>query len=182
MKGIIFNLAQEVVSETYGEDTWDALLEAAGLDGSYTSLGNYPDEQLLALVGAASSALGRPADDIVRDLGQGAMPKLALRYPRFFENHTSTRPFMLTINDIIHAEVRKLYPDADLPVFDYQTADDKVLVLGYHSSRKLCALAEGFILGAATHFGEMATIDQPECMNRGDARCLIRCSFTPVAA
>ena len=38
-------------------------------------------------------------------------------------------------------------------------------------------LAEGFILGTARHFGESAAIDQPECMHRGDERCLIHCRF-----
>lgn len=51
IKGIVFNLLEEIVSEQHGPDTWDALLDATEVDGSYTSLGNYPDEELLALVG-----------------------------------------------------------------------------------------------------------------------------------
>ena len=71
MKGVIFNLAEEVIVASYGEDTWDTLLDAAGLDGSYTSLGNYPDGDLFRLVDAASSHLGVPAHDVVRTLGEG---------------------------------------------------------------------------------------------------------------
>jgi hypothetical protein len=179
LKGIVFNLAQEVITESYGEDTWDALLDDAGLDGSYTSLGNYPDGDLAALVGAAASALERPPADVVRELGEGAMPRLAERYPSFFEGHSSTESFLLTLNDIIHAEVRKLYPDAGLPSFGFDTSEPGAIVLSYDSVRKLCALAEGFVHGAATRFGERAVITQAECMNRGDARCLIRCSFSP---
>ena len=179
MKGIIFNLAEEVVSDTYGPEAWDDLLEGAGLDGAYTSVGNYPDAHLTGLVGVAAESQGRPAGAIIREIGKSALPRLATRYPHFFEGHTSTRPFLLTLNDVIHAEVRKLYPQADVPVFDFETSDGDSLLLGYHSERKLCALAEGFIMGAAAHYGEQATIDQPECMHRGDDRCLIRCSFTP---
>jgi hypothetical protein len=180
LKGIIFNLAEEVVVEAFGEDAWDSILDAAGLEGSYTSLGNYPDGDLLSLVQAASAALNAPADVVVRTIGQGALPRLASRYPEFFTSHTSTRPFLLTINNIIHAEVRKLYPDADLPVFEFETVDTNgpMLLLAYRSKRRLCALAEGFILGAAAHYGEQVEIDQPECMNRGDDRCVLRCAFT----
>jgi hypothetical protein len=178
MKGIIFNLVEEVVTDAYGPETWDSLLDAAGLDGAYTSLGSYPDEHLFQLVGAASSALGAPPDDIVRTLGQGAIPILAERYPEFFAPHPGTRPFLLTLNEIIHAEVRKLYPDADLPVFDFEEVADDELILGYRSARKLCSLAEGFIIGTARHYGEDVAIDQPECMHRGDERCLIRCRFS----
>jgi hypothetical protein len=35
----------------------DALLWAADADGAYSSLGNYPDEEMMNLVGAASSAI-----------------------------------------------------------------------------------------------------------------------------
>jgi hypothetical protein len=177
MKGIIFNLVEEVVSESYGADTWDALLDAAELDGSYTSLGSYPDADLFALVGAASTALGVPPDQVVRTLGEGAIPLLAERFPEFFAPHAGTRTFLLTLNDIIHAEVRKLYPDADLPAFEFDSSRDDELTLGYRSGRQLCQLAEGFIVGAARHFGETASIDQPECMHHGDAQCLLRCRF-----
>jgi len=179
LKGIVFNLAQEVITESYGEDTWDGLLDSAGLEGSYTSLGNYPDGDLAALVGAAASALDLPPADIVRDLGRGAMPRLANRYPSFFEGHVSTESFLLTLNEIIHAEVRKLYPDAALPTFGFDTSEPGALVLIYDSKRRLCALAEGFIHGAAARFGEHAVITQAECMDRGDARCLLRCVFAP---
>jgi hypothetical protein len=180
MKGIIFNLVEEVVRNRYGEDTWDELLDAAGLDGAYTSLGSYPDEELFRLVGAASEALGVSPDDVVRTLGEAAIPLLAARYPFFFEPHTSTKSFLLTLNDIIHPEVRKLYPGADVPTFGFEDVSDGTLTLRYHSERKLCALAEGFVLGAAAQFGERATIEQSACMHRGDEDCLLHCSFTPV--
>lgn len=178
MKGIIFNLVEEVVTESYGPDTWDSLLDAAALDGSYTSLGSYPDSDLFALVGAASTALGVPPGEVVRTLGEGAIPLLAERFPEFFAPHAGTRTFLLTLNDIIHAEVRKLYPDADLPEFDFDSSTEEEITLGYRSERRLCQLAEGFIVGSARHFGEAAAIDQPECMHRGDAQCLIHCRFT----
>ena len=54
---------------------------------------------------------------------------------------------------------------------------DEALVIRYWSARKLCALAEGFILGAATHYGEKATVQQPVCMHGGSDYCLLACSF-----
>ena len=57
MKGIVFNLLEDLVVRDHGEDAWDDLLEEAGSDGAYTSLGSYDDAELLALVGAASTAL-----------------------------------------------------------------------------------------------------------------------------
>jgi hypothetical protein len=178
MKGIIFNLFEEVVVEEHGDDTWEDMLERADIDGAYTAVGSYPDHQFISLLEAMPSGAGQSPEELLRWFGARAIPLLARRYPVFFEGHTSTRSFLLTLNDIIHPEVRKLYPDADVPVFDFDTpSNNGTLVVGYRSGRKLCNLAEGFIYGASAHFGEQVTIEQPHCMHRGDERCEIACHF-----
>ena len=176
MKGVVFNLLEQLVARDFGEDTWDALLDASGLDGVYTSLGSYPDEHLAELVSAASDALAMPADDVVIWFGRNALPLFAGRYPQLFEPHDSARSFVLTLNDIIHPEVRKLYPGADVPEFDFD-ARDGLLVMGYRSPRKLCSFAEGLLLGTADHYGERLTIEQPYCMKRGDDQCVVEIAF-----
>jgi heme-NO-binding protein len=178
VKGVVFNLLEEVVTRDYGEDTWDRLLESAGVDGAYTSLGGYPDADLFGLVAAASEALDKEPDEIIRWFGREALPLLAASYPQFFEPHDSAKPFVLTLNDIIHPEVRKLYPGADVPVFDFN-ATNETLLMGYQSERQLCSFAEGLIEGAADHYGERASIEQPRCMKRGDEKCLLEISFEP---
>jgi hypothetical protein len=179
VKGIVFNLLEEVVTREYGDATWDHLLDAAGLEGAYTSLGSYDDEQIFALVRVASEALNIVPEDVLRWFGERAMPLLARRYPAFFAHHVNTRGFLLTLNNIIHPEVRKLYPGAQTPVFDFDTSLADVLAIGYNSPRRLCALAEGFMRGAAAYFGERLDIAQPQCMHRGDAKCLFHVHFHP---
>jgi hypothetical protein len=178
MKGIIFNLLEEVVTGEYGADTWDNLLDQAQVEGSFTSLGNYPDAELFKLVAAASEALKQTPDTVVRWFGVKALPLLAAKYPAFFNRHQSTRPFILTLNDIIHPEVRKLYPGADTPEFDFDTSSPDVLVMNYRSKRKLCSLVEGFTEGAAAHFNESVSMQHPLCMHRGDPCCRLEFSFT----
>jgi hypothetical protein len=177
MKGVVHNLLEQLVSRDYGEDTWDALLDASSLEGAYTSLGSYPDDDFAKLVSAASDALDMSVDEVVSWLGRNALPLFAVRYPQLFAPHDSTRSFVLTLNDIIHPEVRKLYPGADVPEFDFGARDD-LLVMGYRSPRKLCSFAEGLLLGSADHFGERLTIEQPSCMKRGDAQCVLEIGFS----
>jgi Haem-NO-binding len=177
MKGIVFNLLEEIVVREHGDETWEDLLDAAGVDGAYTSLGNYSDEQLVALVGAASQALSLPADDVVRWYGRHALPLLAERYPAFFAPHADARAFTLTLNEIIHPEVRKLYPGASTPEFAFDASDPDRLVMEYRSKRRLCAFAEGLLQGAGDLYGQTIEIAQTECMNRGDERCLIAIDF-----
>src|SRR5205807_6193394 len=143
----------------------------------YTSLGSYPDAELAKLVLAASSVLQQPPDTVLRFFGAEALPLLAAKYPAFFLGHTGTQSFLLTLNDIIHPEVRKLYPGAEVPDFTFSSFDDGALLIGYDSPRQLCELAAGFVFGAGDHCGESVAVDQPACMHRGTAACILRCRF-----
>ena len=178
MKGVIFNLLEGVASDVLGEDGWDDAIDRAGVDGAYTAIGSYPDEDFLRLLDALPLDGVEGSEARLRWFGRQAMPLLAARYDVFFVEHQTTRTFLLTLNDIIHPEVRKLYPGADVPVFDFDTdGPEGTLVIGYRSSRRLCALAEGFIEGAADHFGEIVRISQSLCLKEGADCCLIECSF-----
>ncbi len=154
MKGVIFNAVEDAVVDLYSEDVWDDLLEAAQLDGHYTSLGNYDDADLSALVAAACPMTGHEPDELVRVLGRHAFPHLAGRYPELIADADSTHDFLRQVNDIIHPEVLKLHPDARPPAFDFEDRPDNVLRVTYRSERRLGALAEGLILGAGDRFNE----------------------------
>lgn len=161
MKGVLFNVVEEVVTELYSADTWDDLLAAAEVEGSYTSLGSYPDEEMLAIVGAAAEALGLPVPALLRTVGHHAFKGLTSRYPDF-TNEGSLRDFLQHVENIIHPEVKMLYPDAVLPTFTFEDMEGDRMRMVYTSPRGLDHLAEGLIGGAAEAFGEEVTIERPE--------------------
>ena len=173
MKGVLFNAVEEAVSREWGEEMWDDLLIASGLEGAYTALGNYPDAELVALAGAAADRLSSPVDDVLRVLGRLSFGPLLSRYARFPREPTSVREFLPMVNDLIHPEVLKLYPGASVPRFALRENGDE-LEMDYSSVRNLCVLAEGLILGVADHYGESVAVDQSSCKQRGDSRCTIR--------
>lgn len=173
MKGIIFNLLEDVVVETHGDAVWDALLEQAELDGVYTSLGSYDDAEMMRLVSTAGTALSLSDDEVLRWFGRRAIPGMVQRWPAFFAPHKQTIPFLRTLNSVIHPEVRKLYAGAYCPHFDFTSPADGSLMIGYRSPRQLCGLAHGFILGAGDHYGEELTVRHLECMHDESDRCLI---------
>ncbi len=178
MKGILFNLAEEVVAAAHGPDSWERIIDASSVSGAYTTLGNYPDEEFNKIVAGAVQVLGAPEATVVSSIAEGAIPLLNERYPDFFAGHVSARTFILTLNGIIHPEVRKLYPGVDVPEFGFTDhGPDGALEVVYQSKRQLCALAEGFIRGAATRYGETVSIAHERCMHRGDATCVLECTF-----
>lgn len=164
-----------------GEQAWDALLDRAQVDGAYTSLGNYPDEEFSALLGALRARTGKTAHEALAWFGRLSMHIMAERYPAFFEGHDRLRPFLLSVDDVIHCEVRKLYPGANVPTFEFDrdsdAGDDSALTMHYRSSRRLCHLAEGFIHGAADVFAEDVRVSHLRCMLDGDDECALQCRF-----
>lgn len=174
MKGVVFNLLEEAVQQEFGVEVWEDLLDDSGVSGAYTSLGNYSDEEIVALVGAAAAKLGMTGAEVLRWFGEQAMPILRERYPALFANHSSARSFVLSVNSIIHPEVRKLYSGANCPFFHFREGEDgRSVQMGYESSRKMCDLAHGFVKGAARLFCEEVDIVHHTCMNDGADKCLM---------
>ena len=173
MKGIVFNLLEEVVTRDFGADAWDGILEISQGAGAYTSLGNYSDAEMLSLVSAAAAQLQITAPEVLRWFGENAMPLLKERYGVLFANHGSSRSFVLSVNSIIHPEVRKLYSGANCPFFHFREGGDGSVMMEYGSSRKMCDLAHGFVRGAAKIFGEDVMIPHHTCMNHGANKCLM---------
>jgi len=182
MKGVVFNLLEETVRRAFGVDVWDELVDAAGVSGAYTSLGAYPDPELEALISAAMRKLSMDRDAVLRWFGQSAIPVLAELYPKFFNEAASGRDFTAGVNTIIHAEVRKLYPGAECPHFRIADAADGGMVMEYLSSRRMCALAQGFVEGAAVWYGEAVEFEHTTCTSHGDVHCTFAIRWRPASA
>lgn len=180
MKGIIFLVAQQCCESQHGPQAWDEILADAGLDGAFSALGNYDDEDLLKIVSAAAKKLGLTNQELIAWLGESASPVFAERYPYFYKNQEKTIPFLLTLNSIIHPEVRKLYPGADAPDFEFDLISDNELLMTYNSKRKLCKFAEGLVRGTATHYGEGVDVSHLKCMIHGDDVCTMRIRTHPM--
>ena len=178
MKGIVYNLLNEFVEESFGLDTWDELIEVTtpASNGVYTSVELYPDSELLAYVGAISERTGTAPAEVVRLFGQYMLSRFAGIHPEFFEGHT-IKSFLKSVHDVIHVEVEKLHPDVMLPNFTYEDPDEDRLVMHYHSPRKLCHLAEGLIAGCSQHFGVEVELSHDTCMHDGAEHCVLALRF-----
>lgn len=174
MKGIIFNYLGEMVEEQFGLEAWDALLAKTGLDGQFIASETYPDEQLMSLVAAANEATGIDSKDLVRAFGQFMLPHFKATNPQFFEGQSDLKSFLLTVDRVIHVEVRKLHPGSVLPEFSYDDESDSELTMHYTSPRKLCFLAEGLIQGSAEHFNTQYELDHSQCMHDGADFCTLK--------
>lgn len=161
MKGIVFREYIDFVEEQAGEDVVDAMIERAAPESgaAYTAVGKYDWRELVDLVVALSEIISASVSDLVRAFGRHLFGRLKETYPQFLEGSSSAFDFLETIENEIHVEVLKLYPDAELPTLDIRKLDVDRMAIGYTSCRPFGDLSVGMVEGCGDHFGEEFEIE-----------------------
>lgn len=181
MKGIIFNLLEQFICEGWGIEIYERVLQSAKLETTepYVGPGTYPDGDLNEIVKRTAAILGLPVPNALRAFGRFAFPRLAVRFPRFLQGRDTPQSFLLSLDKIHHVEVKKLWPKAMTPTFDFQEIDGGRSVLRYRSDRHLCPLVEGLIAGVAEHYRTTVECRHTVCTQRGDPECVFELHFAP---
>lgn len=179
MKGIIFTTLADMVQDKYGLEMWDKLLLEVNppSEGAYTAGTVYPDSELFALLACLSKMTNLPINDLLNAYGEYLFEKLLGYFPNLVPEHITLKEFLLTINDIIHVEVKKMHPNAELPRISYENPAADQLVMLYQSPRKLCPLAMGLMKGAAKHYQASYHISESLCMHKGADHCRFELQF-----
>ena len=160
MKGVVFTEFLEMVEDRFSPEMADRIIERAdpASGGVYTAVGTYDHGEMIRLVSCLSEETGIPAADLVRAFGMHLFGRFHTLFPKYFEGVASSFDFLQRIDQYIHVEVRKLYPDAELPSFDCDTSEPGCLRITYRSSRPFAALADGLIRGCVAHYREAVDI------------------------
>lgn len=169
MKGIVFTEFIEMVEEKFGWETAEEIIESANLDsnGAYTAVGTYSHTEMIQLVVGLSSETGLPVPDLIQAYGDHLFQAFVRGYPQMFEASDSAFHFLQQIQDHIHVEVQKLYVDAELPHFAYDSVTDEQLVMTYRSERPFADLAHGLIGAAIRHYKEDITVERENLNDNG---------------
>ena len=166
MKGIVFSEFNELVEQTFGDDMLDDIIDDCEdkleSGGSYTSVGTYDHEELVHLVVALSERTNISVPDLVKTFGLHLAKVFEVKFPNFFSECSDCFSFYKRIDDHIHVEVKKLYPDAELPVFSYDDSNPDQFKLIYESTRQFADLAVGLLEGVAKHYNETINIEKED--------------------
>lgn len=179
MQGSIYTTFADMVIEKMGMEVWNELLKqvcpASG--GVYTKGMNYNDAELISLVTSLSEVTKVDVPTLVKAFGEYLFIHLYNSSPASVSHIDNLKDFLISIDNVIHKEVQRVYPDAYLPSFEYDELDNGNLIMFYQSKRKLCYLSEGLITSAAKHFGQKIKLTHPECMHEGADKCKLVISF-----
>jgi len=160
MKGVVFVELLNMAEAAVGEDAVDSVIAKCPLSskGAYTSVGSYDSSELGTLVSGFSDATGSPVEALQKQFGHWMLRRFTESYAPFFAVKPDAFSMLESIENEVHVEVRKLYPDAELPRFDTSRPAPDTLLLTYSSPRRLIAFCHGLIEACVKHYGETATI------------------------
>jgi len=159
MKGVIFTEFVEFVEERYGFDTADEILvDEKGEDRIFTQAGNYPFDDLVAVITTLCKVENIELKEVLYYFGEYLFERLAKMASFLIEGSTSSFDLISKVDSYIHIEVKKLYPDADLPKFRVRSQSDTVLEMEYQSEKRLEELGKGLMSGCAKFFNENVDI------------------------
>jgi hypothetical protein len=154
MLGIVFTSLIDMLEEKISPEFADDVIMEAELenDGAYTAVGYYPFEEMQRLVGVLVERTGKSANELLYDFGFYLFGKLGAVHGDVLANTNSMLDMLEHLDGDIHVQVKKLYPDADLPRFKVLSRTDTSMRLQYYSERELYPLAEGLMDAAAAYY------------------------------
>ncbi|MBU3013052.1 heme NO-binding domain-containing protein [Polaribacter vadi] len=160
MKGIVFTEFLELVEEKFGIEMVDKIITSSDLEsnGVYTSIGTYSFSEMLQLLQHLSNNTGVSIDDLLLVYAEHFFSVIEKSYPGLLATYKDPIEMISSIENHIHIEVRKIYPDAELPVFILEEKTKNSLTLIYKSSRAMHHFGLGLMNKTFEHFNSSAEI------------------------
>ena len=160
MKGIVFTEFLELVEDKFGLEMVDTIIEQSNLEsnGAYTSVGTYQFSEMLQLLQNLSDNTAISADDLLLVYGEHFFTVIEKSYPSLLATYQDPIEMLASIENHIHVEVRKIYPDAELPTFKTLEKTENSLVMIYQSSRAMHHFGLGLMNKTFDHFNAKASI------------------------
>ena len=161
MKGIVFTEFLELVEQKFGLEMVDRIISSSELesDGIYTSVGTYSFSEMLQLLQHLSENTGISIDNLLLVYAEHFFGVIEKSYPGLLATYKDPIEMISSIENHIHVEVRKIYPDAELPTFEVIEKTKNHLVLDYTSSRAMHHFGLGLMNKTFEHFNATATIE-----------------------
>ena len=166
MKGLLFCEFIEFLEEQIGDDETQEIIDSAELasEGAYSRVGFYDYQELIQLLVTTAAYTQKEAGDLLQSFANHLFMVFKRDYSSFFDGVTSAAEMLKTIDDHIHVEVKKLYPDAELPEFRYEEKG-KELHLYYSSPRPLAGVAHALINACLFYYKNEQFLDSHEISN-----------------
>jgi predicted hydrocarbon binding protein len=173
MRGIVVTGLEDYICSKYGLSQWHTAIDVC-LDKDQqviTAAEYYDDETVLKIITVLTEQLEVPVTDFITDFGKHLFKTLKNYYSFLLEDIDSFNTLLMSLDQVIHANVKKVHPDAQVPKFTIES-HTKGWTVKYESERKLCYLAIGLLHGAADFYDLKINLEHQKCMHNDSDHCL----------
>jgi len=171
--GYPLKLLLNTIESRHGREVVAQTLVEAGIptDRVYQLNEPYADSEAQRLTAAAMQRIS------VEDIAEAFFNDTRSRFPTWFAMCKTSRQFLEMQpeihNTFAHGLQRPQDRDAVRDKFRLEKLADE-LVVHYRSPHRLCEMYKAIARQVFKHYGDDASIEEPKCMNRGDAECELR--------
>jgi hypothetical protein len=177
VQGIILDELEKYVGRELGNAGLSRMRALTGRgEGGYEFDRSYPDEEVHLIVRGVVEATGKPPEVIMEQFAEAMVPGLLAVYGFLVNPRWSFLDFLVNTESVIHKGVKLTSTSAKPPEIRAERTGPETVTITYRSRRRLCSVAKGIILGAASHYHVTVSITEQRCMHRGDSECLITVS------
>jgi len=152
MKGIILSEFVDYIEQELGDVPAQKIIDRSGVEseGAYSRVGMYDYQELIQLLTETVAETNTDASVLLEGFSDHLFKMFKRDYSIFFEGVKTAGEMLAQIDNHIHVEVKKLYPDAELPKFECEQ-DGNLMMLHYSSPRPLASVAQALV-GACIKF------------------------------
>jgi hypothetical protein len=156
MYGVVNKAIEGLVTEKFGQKTWEEIKAKAGLHIEFVSKEMYDDAVTYSLIVAATEVLQMPTDKILNAFGNYWIMNTGLQHygSMMRAGGKTLKEFMINL-PAFHSRVMLHYPDITPPEFRIEEIDEKSFNVYYYSEREgLVEFTIGLLHGLAKMFNE----------------------------
>ena len=160
MKGIVFTEFLDLVETKFGLEMVDEIITSSNLEsnGAYTTVGTYNFSEMLQLLQHLCEKTNISIDNLLLTYAEHFFSVIEVSYPGLLATYKDPIEMIASIENHIHVEVLKIYPDAELPTFEVEEKTKNSLIIIYKSSRAMHHFGLGLMNKTFEYFNSKATI------------------------
>jgi hypothetical protein len=159
MKAFIITSMVDMLDRQHGAGEVDAILAKAGLQSLRDAEpnDNVPVQHIVRLSMVAAETLNTEVDDLVEQFGWYIFGVLVIEFPDQV-SQPDFHTFLKAVDTQIHPEMRRRFPNAEVPSVTVEAVEGDSFLVRYASKRPFTRLACGIISAASAHFGLISAV------------------------
>jgi len=180
MYGIVNKAIQDLITEKFGADEWEAVKEKSGVDVDFfLSNEPYDDDITYKLASAAAEVLGLSVGQVLNAFGEWWVLKTGKeKYGGLMAaGGKNLKEFLINL-PLFHNRIMLMYPRLTPPEFKVSDIEENTILVHYHSKREgLQEFVRGLLSGLSKIYNVETNIELIQSRDEGKSHEIFKVSW-----